>query len=265
MISLAMESLEAIASEIEGKRVAIFFDYDGTLTPIVKRPDLAYMSEEMRDIVKNLAGRCPVAVVSGRDRADVEKFVQLDTIFYAGSHGFDIAGPNGQRMQQSQGEAFVPMLRKAEGEIRQRLEGMEGALVESKKYAFAVHYRLVSEADKLLLDKAVDEVAAGYHDLRKKGGKKVYEILPKLDWDKGKAVDWLLEVLDLDHPDVVPFYLGDDLTDEDAFRALQGKGIGILVADEPQETKAKYVLHDVDEVKVFLERLTGVLDSATAK
>lgn len=260
MIPSAMESLEAIEREIEGKRAALFFDYDGTLTPIVKRPDLAYMAEEMRETVRNLARLCPVAIVSGRDRADVEKFVQLDSIFYAGSHGFDIAGPDGQRMQQKQGEAFVPMLRKAEGEVRERLEGMEGALVESKKYAFAIHYRLVSDADKAQLDEAVNEVEAHYPDLLKKGGKMVYEILPNLDWDKGKAVIWLLEALHLDRPDVLPFYLGDDLTDEDAFGALQQKGIGILVAGEPKETKAKYVLRDVDEVKVFLDRLTGLLD-----
>ena len=260
MIPSAMDSLAAIGDESEGKRVALFFDYDGTLSPIVERPDLAYMAESMRETVRNLARLCPVAVVSGRDRADVEKFVQLDSIFYAGSHGFDIAGPDGQHMQQSQGEAFVPRLRKAESELRALLEGMEGALVESKKYAFAVHYRLVSEADKPRLDEAVDEVAARYSDLRKKGGKMVYEILPKLDWDKGKAVDWLLEALHLDNPDVLPFYLGDDLTDEDAFAALQGKGIGILVADKPQETKARYVLRDVEEVRVFLGRLTEMLE-----
>lgn len=259
MIPSALESIGAIAARFEAKRVALFFDYDGTLTPIVKRPELAFMAEEMRETVANLAKLCPVAVVSGRDRADVEQFVQLKTIFYAGSHGFDIAGPDGQRMQQRQGEAFVPLLRKAEADVRQGLGDMEGALVESKKYAFAIHYRLVSPADKERLDQVVDEVAGRYAELRKKGGKMVYEILPDLDWDKGKAVNWLIEALDLDHPDVLPFYLGDDLTDEDAFAVLQQKGIGILVADEPKQTKATYVLRDVDEVKVFLDRLTGLL------
>ncbi len=259
MIPSAMESLDAIMAACQGKQVVLFFDYDGTLTPIVERPDLAHMSEVMRETVRNLARLCPVAVVSGRDRADVESFVKLDSIFYAGSHGFDISGPDGRHMQQRQGETFVPMLRKAEGEVRARLEGMEGALVESKKYAFAVHYRLVAEGDKPRLEEAVDEVAANYPELRKKGGKMVYEILPRMDWDKGKAVNWLLEALELDRPDVLSFYFGDDLTDEDAFRALKGKGIGILVADAPQETSAAYVLRDVEEVKLFLEGLTGLL------
>ena len=259
MVPSAMESFATIAEESDGMRVALFFDYDGTLTPIVSRPDLAIMAEDMRETVNNLARLCPVAVVSGRDREDVEKLVQLDSIFYAGSHGFDIAGPSGERMQQRQGESFVPLLREAEAQVQSGLEGMEGALVESKKYAFAVHYRLVSEADKPRLDKVVDEAAARFPDLRKKGGKMVYEILPRMDWDKGKAVDWLLEGLDLNHPDVLPFYLGDDLTDEDAFRALQGKGIGILVAEDPAETKARFLLSDVEEVKVFLDRLIELL------
>lgn len=263
MLPSAMESLEAIARECEGKRVALFFDYDGTLTPIARRPDLAFMTEVMRGTVADLARLCPVAIVSGRDRPDVEKLVQLDSIYYAGSHGFDIAGPQGQKMQPRQGESFVPLLRKAEAELRERLEGMDGALVESKKYAFAVHYRLVAEADKPRLDEAVEEVTGRHPGLRRKGGKMVYEILPAMDWDKGKAVNWLLEALHLDQPDVLPFYLGDDLTDEDAFAVLQDKGIGILVAEGPQETKAKYLLHDVEEVRAFLERITELLAGRT--
>ena len=259
MIPSAMEALDALARRFEGKRVALFFDYDGTLTPIVDRPDLAVMADSMRGIVTELSGICPVAVVSGRDRADVEALVKIDSIFYAGSHGFDIAGPDGMRMQNRQSEAFVPRLRQAEAEVREKLHGMEGALVESKQYAFAVHYRLVSDADKPRLDEAVEAVAADYGDLRRKGGKMVYEILPKLDWDKGKAVLWLMEALGLDGPDVLPFYLGDDLTDEDAFAVLRGRGIGILVADAPKETQAEYVLRDVEEVGEFLRRLAGVI------
>jgi len=254
--------MDAIAQAMQGKRVAMFFDYDGTLTPIVSRPELAYMSEVMRQTVNALARRCAVAVVSGRDRADVQKLVQLDSIFYAGSHGFDIAGPGGQHMQQTEGEAFVPLLRKAEAEVRAKLGGMEGALVESKKYAFAVHYRLVAEAEQPRLAEAVETVAKAYPELRQKGGKMVYEILPRMEWDKGKAVNWLLKALELDSADVLPFYLGDDLTDEDAFAVLQGRGIGILVADEPQETKAAYVLKDVEEVKRFLDELAEVLPAA---
>jgi trehalose-phosphatase len=93
-------------------------------------------------------------------------------------------------------------------------------------------------------------------------GKMVYEIQPMIDWDKGKAVLYLLEALDLDREeDVVPIYLGDDITDEDAFEALKGHGIGILVgrADDPEvarrTTSADYMLHTTQEVERFLDTL----------
>ncbi len=89
----------------------------------------------------------------------------------------------------------------------------------------------------------------------------VFEVQPKLDWDKGKAVLYLLEALELDGDDIVPFYVGDDITDEDAFRALAGRGIGVFVgrADDPETggrtTAAEFVLDSTEEVEQFLHRL----------
>lgn len=262
MIPSALDSFEAIAGEAAGKTLAFFLDYDGTLTPIAERPEAAQMDEAMRETVSRLARLCPVAVVSGRDREDVEALVQLGSVIYAGSHGFDIAGPGGLRLQQEKSEAFAMQLRSAESELRGALQDVQGALLESKMSAFTVHYRLVPEDDQARLDGLVDEVAARYPHLRRKGGKKVYEFLPDLDWDKGKAVNWLLGALGLDTPTVLPFYLGDDLTDEDAFGALQTKGIGVLVAGQPISTKASYALRDVDEVREFLERVIDLLENS---
>ena len=83
----ALEHLEEIVGRLRGQRPAVFLDYDGTLTPIVARPELAVLSAEVRSAVRALAGCCFVAVVSGRDRRDVERLVDLDGIVYAGSHG----------------------------------------------------------------------------------------------------------------------------------------------------------------------------------
>jgi trehalose 6-phosphate phosphatase len=108
----------------------------------------------------------------------------------------------------------------------------------------------------------VDGLLAEHPDeLKVTPGKMVYEVQPKIDWDKGKAVLYLLEALDLDREDVVPIYLGDDVTDEDAFEALEGRGIGIFVgrADDPEvsgrTTSADYVLHTTQEVERFLDSL----------
>jgi alpha,alpha-trehalase len=104
----------------------------------------------------------------------------------------------------------------------------------------------------------VDQLLKENPTLRKTHGKKVFEIRPKIDWDKGKAVLWILKALDLDTPDVMPFYLGDDTTDEDAFRALEGRGIGVLVTDTPRSTRASYTLKDTDDVREFLLALMSL-------
>jgi trehalose 6-phosphate phosphatase len=108
----------------------------------------------------------------------------------------------------------------------------------------------------------VDTILAEYPDeLKVTPGKMVYEIQPKLDWDKGKAGLYLLEVLRLDRDDVVPLYLGDDVTDEDAFEILAERGVGIFVGspDDPEvaerTTAADYILLSTEEVRQFLDTL----------
>jgi trehalose-phosphatase len=128
-------------------------------------------------------------------------------------------------------------------------------LIEPKRFAISIHFRLADERDLPRIERAVDAAAAAVPGLRKGHGKKLFELRPDLDWDKGKALLWLLDALGLDRPDVLPVYIGDDLTDEDAFRAVAGRGIGILVAGEPRETAAEYQLHDPGEVVELLERL----------
>lgn len=250
----------AIEQELNGKRVAVFLDYDGTLTPIVARPEFAVLSEDMRATVKTLAGLCTVAIISGRDRADVERLVELEELVYAGSHGFDISGPDGLKIQHEEGAAFASVVQRTAERLAETLAPVEGALVEPKRFAVAVHYRQVAEGDVPLLDAAVDQALAEAPELRKTFGKKVFELRPRLDWDKGKAVLWVLKALGLDGPDVLPFYLGDDTTDEDAFAALAEHGLGILVGCPPRETAARYVLDRPADVQRFLRNLATTLE-----
>jgi trehalose 6-phosphate phosphatase len=105
----------------------------------------------------------------------------------------------------------------------------------------------------------VDDVLARHPDLRKGYGKKVFELQPRLDWHKGKAVLWLLRVLELDGPEVLPLYIGDDLTDEDAFRALGDRGLSIIVEEGSRPTAASYVLKHPEEVRSFLRHLIAWL------
>jgi trehalose 6-phosphate phosphatase len=255
----ALEHFDKIQARLAGKRPSVFLDYDGTLTPIVERPDLAVLSDRMRTVLRDLAARCSVAVVSGRDLQDVRKLVGLDDLVYAGSHGFDIVGPNGLRIQHEQGAAFAVAVEQAVERLRPEVSRVAGSLVEPKRYAVAVHYRQVAEADVPRLEGIVDQVLAATPDLRKTHGKKVFELRPRFDWDKGKAVLWLLSALNQAGPDILPFYIGDDLTDEDAFWALRDRGVTIYVGT-PERTEAHYVLADPEEVGTFLSQLTQALD-----
>lgn len=243
-----------VGDHLRGRTPAIFLDYDGTLTPIVRRPEDAVLPDDAREALRRLAERWPVAIVSGRDLNDVRSMVGISRIAYAGSHGFDIETPTGG---EQRGTEFLPDLDAAEEDLRAALASIPGSRVERKRFAVAVHYRQVQDALIPEVERVVSTVGSVHPRLRKTGGKKVYELRPGIDWDKGKALRFLLEVLGLDGPDVVPIYIGDDETDEDAFAALKGRGHGVVVAsaEEDRLTAADARLTDPKEVRVFLDRL----------
>jgi alpha,alpha-trehalase len=251
----ALDNITAIFKRLQKGVPAVFLDYDGTLTPIVRDPRLAIMSEEIRDAIHELATICLVSVVSGRDLQDVRNMVGLSDLAYVGSHGFEIMGPDGSFREQERGRQFLPSLDAAEGELRSAVKEVKGAWVDRKRFAIAVHYRLVTPGDVPRLEGLFKGVVQGHKDLKMMGGKKVFELRPNMNWDKGRAVLTLLDLFHVDGSLTVPLYIGDDVTDEDAFRALGGQGISILVSDHPQETAANYVLNDVAEVHRFLDLL----------
>jgi trehalose-phosphatase len=251
MIPSALDHVQEIAADCG--RVAVFLDYDGTLTPIVSDPEKAMLSDSMRQTLRALAAQVPVAILSGRDLDDIRQRVDIETIIYGGSHGFDIASSHGLHRQVA--TEFLPKLDMAEKELHEALDGIPGARVERKRFSVAAHYRIVKENDVARVERGVSEVAARHRELRRIGGKKNLELLPDVDWDKGKAVLWLLEVLGLECGNNRPTYIGDDRTDEDAFRALEQRGVGILVEEQPRPTAARYSLKNTAEVEHFLRAL----------
>ena len=247
-----------LTDRLVDRRPALFLDYDGTLTPIVERPDDARLSTSMRAALQDAAQVMPLAVISGRDLDDVSALVGLEPIVYAGSHGFDIRGPE-LRLELPEGIDALDDLDRASTDLEERLGKVDGVRLERKRFALAVHVRQVSDADLPQVQEAVDQARRRVDGLRKTGGKRVFELRPDVDWDKGRAVRWLLSELRLDGPDVLPLYLGDDETDEDAFRALrQIGGIGILVAEEVRPSAADYRLRTPQEVEALLRHLTEI-------
>ena len=258
----ALEAYPQIEALFRQRRPALFLDYDGCLTPIVERPEMAIMSDEMRDVVRRLAALIPVAVVSGRDLADVQRLVGVEELYYAGSHGFDITGPEGGYKGHQLGSDFLPALEEAEQDLKARLSDIAGAWVERKKFAIAIHYRQVADQDIGRVEEAVDGVRNSQPKLRKALGKKIFELQPDIDWHKGKAVRWLLKTLDLDRPDILPVFVGDDVTDEDAFRELRDDGLGVLVTDESKESAAHYTLRDPQELARWFKKLIDTFRQA---
>lgn len=254
----AWEHEDELLSRLDVGEPVVFLDYDGTLTPIVSDHRKALLSDDMRSAVGALAERRRVAIVSGRDLEMLRRLVALDTVYLAGSHGFEILGPNGSQDSLEMGTEFLPELDEVESELRKRLAPIEGSSVERKRFSVAVHYRNVAEADIGAVDDVVGEVLASHPRLVRGHGKKVFELQPAIDWHKGRAVEWLIEKIAPEGRDVVPVYVGDDITDEDAFRALAGRGLTLVVRDvEPRATAADYALADTDDVRRFLEFLAG--------
>ncbi|NMO90549.1 trehalose-phosphatase [Actinomycetospora sp. TBRC 11914] len=251
-----------LAERGEDRTPAVFLDYDGVLTPIVDNPSDAVMTPEMRRIVSDLARRASVCVVSGRDRGVVTELMGLDDLIVAGSHGFDIWDPRSGVITHDASSGFEELVEKVTAEVSERAAAIEGTLVEPKHASVALHYRGVDPARHGEVAELVDAVLAAHPgELRVTPGKLVHEIQPKIDWNKGRAVEHLLDVLDLRGPGTLPIYLGDDVTDEDAFRApsIADGGLGVLVIDPAdaagRDTAASAVLPDVERVGRFLDGL----------
>lgn len=233
-------------------------DFDGTLAPIVSRPEDAVLLPAAAAALDRLASRpdTDVAVVSGRGLADVRARVALDGIWYAGNHGLEIAGPGLERLHP-EAAAVEPELRACARSLASALKGLAGVQVEDKGLTLSVHYRRAQREDAGERVRAAVARACEGGAFHVTEGKKVVEIRPAVAWDKGRATAYLLEVVEGARSASVPaLFVGDDRTDEDAFRVLEGRGAGVLVAEAPPAgTAAAAYLRDPSEVASLLEGL----------
>ena len=256
----AWDRKDEIRARLADRTPTVFLDYDGTLTPIVEDHDKAFLSESMRTTVAALARCCTVVIVSGRDLGKLRDLVDLDSVWYAGSHGFEIVGPKGSDEGLEMGAEFLSELDDTERALADRLADIRGHALERKKFSIAVHYRRVSEDDLERMEDVVDGILGEHPRLYRGRGKKVFELRPDIEWNKGRAVSWILERISNRSSDTfVPIYVGDDITDEDAFHTLTGHGVCLAVRhEEMRQSAADYTLSDTQDVKRFLQWLSQI-------
>jgi trehalose 6-phosphate phosphatase len=242
-------------------RLVLLLDFDGTLAPIVDRPELAAMPEPTRRALERLMARpgVEVAVVSGRGLADVRERAAIPGIAYAGNHGMEIHGPGIDRIHP-EAAAARPVLERAAAELGEALQGIPGAFVEDKVLTLSVHHRMTPRDRVAEVHAIVRRVAEPLEGVHLTEGKEVLEVRPNVDWNKGKAVLFLLDQM-RPPPQAPILYFGDDRTDEDAFRALAGfsaSAEGVLVADPPPEhTAATSYVHAPADVGDVFAALAG--------
>jgi len=257
------KSWESLSADIRGvSHILLLSDYDGTLTPIVSRPEEAVLSPEVRDKLRALADKSAysIGIISGRSLVEIKTMVGLGGIYYAGNHGFEIEGP-GLKFTNPAAETAQNEIKTLVRQLSNKLDHINGVIIEDKGLSLSVHYRLVKEAEVEQVAKVFRQITSPLlHErkIRVTSGKKVWEVRPPIEWHKGKAVETIVRELKKVLKDEQPLtiYLGDDTTDEDAFRILRyPQGWSIFVGPENPTSNAEYFLTSTQEVSVFLSRL----------
>lgn len=233
-------------------QVLFMLDFDGTLSPIASHPELARMSESLRITLEALAksSRFSVSIISGRSVAQLKSLVRVKNLIYVGNHGLELEGP-GFKYMHAQGKQFERVMKEIHAELEAFVRRFPGASLEDKGVSLSCHFRLLDskrsgafhEGFSKLLSRWVRDGTVHIVE-----AKKVYEVRPRIRWNKGSAVRWVLLHED---PSALPFYIGDDKPDEPAFKALAERGITVRVGFSP-DSAAQYFVQDAAEVERLL-------------
>lgn len=206
----------------------------------------------------------PTAIISGRSTEKLQRFVQLEEPYYAGSHGLDIRFPiidthKGETSAIQPAAEMRPLIDDLYHRLNKSVEHIAGANVEHNAFCLSVHFRNCLKDSLEEIKRIVIETVTDDPRLKCQEGRKVLDIRPRIDWGKGEAVEYFLKAWSYTSDDVVAICLGDDRTDEDAFKALRqgNRGFGIVVSSKAKPSEAVYSLRDPSEVLKFLKKLTA--------
>lgn len=241
-----------------GQHLLLLTDYDGTLSPIVDSPADAWLPAGVRASLEVLARspRVHLAVVSGRDLADLRSRVALPGAIYSGCHGLEIEGPGTKFVHPdaaAQQEALAAISRR----LSERAHTVPGMLVERKRFGLAVHYRRVAaEQIKRVEVELASALPQDGSRLKIFHGSRVIEVQPQVSWTKGDCALWIRDVVARTvGPPLAVLYMGDDWTDEHAFEALGADAITVKIGEGAPASRAAYRMADVASVQRLLAEL----------
>jgi trehalose 6-phosphate phosphatase len=250
-----LDNLEPILSRVRSvRRLLLALDFDGTLAPIADRPENAALPGTTAALLARIgaAGHVTLAIVSGRSIADLKRRVALDCI-YVGNHGLEIEG-GGLSFRHPGAEARQPLLDAACADLDAAIDGTPGAFVERKGLSATVHVRLVAARSREIVRGAVQTAMRPYTEcLDIVPALEAWEIRPRVAWNKGSALELILESIGGDCRLVI--CAGDDLTDEHMFRAAPD-GISIHVGNGI-ESAAGFAAAGPAELAAFLAHLVS--------
>lgn len=255
--------IERAASAIErasaGRHLLLLLDFDGTLADFSPDPQAVFLPDDRRKLLLGIhdAHDATVAIVSGRRLSDVRERAKLPPDnYYAGLHGLEIEG-YGERFEHPQAGKAMGLVRDLVHVLARDLDGVPGVFVEDKTLSIVLHFRAASPQAVARLSDLLTRHAQRYLDageLRIMPGDCMTELLPNIDWNKGDAVAWIRErVAAASKRPVFCVYIGDDVTDQDAFAAL-GDG-GIAVAASNRVSGADFHIEGPPEVEELLRQL----------
>lgn len=251
-----MRLLDRLDRELgDGAGLVAILDYDGTLTPLVATPSAARLAPAVRKTLARLteSERARLAILSGRGLADLRARVALPNVVYAGCHGLEIAGRRLRFRHPGVRPSRLTATRRA---LLASLPSIPGARLEWKGLAVSLHYRRVAPGRRpCVRDIAARIVRDG--GLTLVPGHEVFDFIPRVDWNKGRAARWIVRRMARTLPTerCVVLYAGDDTTDESAFVALRGRAVTIRVGAKP--TAAEYRVTGVREIQALLRRVAS--------
>ena len=250
-----LKHIDKIKKRISNKEnIILLFDFDGTLSPIVEHPDDAVLPEKWRKYLTELDSKAnlKIGIVTGRAYSDVEKRLGLEDVLIAANHGCEIWKAGKQIFKK--GDEHKVDIDRFGRLVDEEFANIAGLIIEKKDYSIAVHYRMVKSS---LQDAVIDAFIRISEELIDDNrfeimrGKKLLEIRPKDFWDKGKAVTWISENY---APDSYICYFGDDVTDEDAFKAVGNKGLTVMVG-QCTGSFAEYYIDEIEDAKILFDYL----------